>query len=106
MGYVKKDKKIDPNPLGALPLNVIKGGVSAKRGEHQAVQPGYLPEKYIKACTKEGDIVVDPWLGTGTTGIECIKLGRQFYGFDIVKEYVDEARSNISELYKQIDDIL
>lgn len=106
VGYVKKDKKIDPNPLGALPLNVIKGGVSAKRGEHQAVQPGYLPEKYIKACTNEGDIVVDPWLGTGTTGIECIKLGRQFYGFDIIQEYVEQARQNISEQYKELNGIL
>ena len=41
---------------------------------HQAVQPLALPEKYIKACTAIGDIVVDPWLGSGTTGEAAVAL--------------------------------
>lgn len=86
--YVRKQKKISPNPLGALPINVIKGAVSSKRGMHQAVQPGYLPEKYILATTQPGDIVLDPWMGTGTTGYQALKLGRRFIGFDIVESYV------------------
>ena len=45
--YVRKNKRIQPNPLGALPKNIISGGVSAKIGNHQATQPSYLPEKYI-----------------------------------------------------------
>ncbi len=87
--YVRKRKMIQANPLGALPQNVIHGGVSAKKGIHQAVQPLYLPEKYIKATTSEGDIVVDPWLGSGTTGVAALSLGRKFIGFDIFQEYVD-----------------
>lgn len=88
LSYVRKAKRIIPNPQGALPLNVIRGAVSAKQEQHQAVQPGYLPEKYIKACTKKGDIVVDPWLGTGTTGVAAIGLERKFIGFDVSGEYV------------------
>lgn len=104
VGYVKKSKKIDPNPMGALPLNVIKGAVSAKIGKHQAVQPNYLPNKYIKATTQEGDLVVDPWMGTGTTGVECMRLGRRFIGFDIMSEYVAQARENIKRAYKEKDE--
>ncbi len=89
--YVRKKKKIFPNPLGALPINVIKGGVSSKKENHQAIQPGYIPEKYIKATTEIGDIVMDPWMGSGTTGIEALKLGRKFIGFDIFPEHVEIA---------------
>ena len=89
--YVRKNKKIEPHPIGALPKNIIKGGVSAKLGEHQATQPLYLPDKYIKACTAQGDLVVDPWMGSGTTGFAALALGRKFIGFDIMPQYVDKA---------------
>lgn len=98
VSYVRKAKMIKPNPLGALPLNVISGSVSAKKDTHQAVQPQYLPEKYIKACTKEGDLVVDPWLGSGTTGVAALSLGRKFAGFDLVQEYVDESKNKFDAI--------
>lgn len=100
--YVRKAKHIEPHPLGALPLNVIRGAVSAKQQQHQAVQPGYLPEKYIKATTKQGDIVVDPWMGTGTTGIEVIKNGRKFIGFDINKQYVEHAEQALNNAWEEM----
>jgi len=93
--YVRKKKRIQANPLGALPQNVIYGGVSALKGMHQAVQPLYLPEKYIKATTQEGDIVVDPWLGSGTTGVAAISLGRKFIGFDVFQEYIDISETRL-----------
>ena len=93
--YVRKNKTIRPNPKGALPINVISGGVSSRMGEHQAVQPLYLPEKYIKACTREGDLVVDPWLGTGTTGVAAIRLGRRFIGFDLDGRFVEIANDRL-----------
>ncbi|WP_302364496.1 DNA-methyltransferase [Pyramidobacter piscolens] len=93
--YVRKNKRIQANPLGALPQNVIHGGVSAVKGIHQAVQPLYLPEKYIKATTSEGDIVVDPWLGSGTTGVAALSLGRKFIGFDVYQEYVDISEERL-----------
>lgn len=102
--YVRKNKKIQPNPLGALPKNIITGPVSARIGNHQATQPFYLPEKYIKAVTEEGDLVVDPWLGSGTTGYVAVKLGRRFAGFDMVEEYVNDARKWISEARQEVID--
>lgn len=94
--YVRKKKMIVPNEAGALPLNVIVSGVSNSKGIHQAVQPQSLPKKYIKACTHPGDIVVDPWLGSGTSGVASLSLGRKFIGFDVFQEYVDISDSKLS----------
>lgn len=99
--YVRKNKRIEPNPLGALPKNVISGGVSARIDGHPATQPLYLPEKYIKATTAEKDLVVDPWMGSGTTGYAALALGRYFAGFDVVEEYVEQADSRLRSVVKE-----
>ena len=88
-------KKIEPHPLGALPVNVIYGAVSNKSIDHQAIQPEYVPEKYILACTDENDIVLDPWVGSGTTGIVALKYNRRFIGIDISKTFANLSISNI-----------
>ena len=100
--YVSRDKKIIPNEKGALPINVVIGATSTKSVNHPACQPGYLPERYIKACTSEGDIVFDPWNGSGTTGIEAIALNRKYIGFDLDQDYVDLSINYMSNFL--IDD--
>lgn len=95
--YVSKEKTIEPHPIGALPINIIHGAVSGKSVDHQAVQPEYLPKKYILACTSEDDIVLDPWVGSGTTGIVALKYNRKFIGIDISKTYADLAISNLKK---------
>ena len=95
--YVRKNKRIEPNPNGALPLNVISGGVSSRVLGHQAVQPLYLAEKYIKATTMPDDLVVDPWMGSGTTGVAAVQLERRFIGFDISAEFVALANERLAE---------
>ena len=97
--YVRKNKMIQPNPLGALPKNIISGGVSASVQDHQAVQPLYLPEKYIKATTAEGDVVLDPWMGSGTTGVAALQLNRKFVGYDIMPEYVTFSDNRLKAVH-------
>ena len=99
--YVRKNKRIEPNPAGALPKNIISGGVSSRIVDHQATQPLYLPEKYIKACTDIGDLVVDPWMGSGTTGCAALSLSRLFAGFDLVEEYVKSADKRLQALREE-----
>lgn len=94
--YVRKSKRIQPNPNGALPINIISGGVSSRISKHQATQPLYLPDKYIKAVTLPGDIVLDPWMGSGTTGVASLQLGRKFIGIDLIEEYVDAAYDRLT----------
>jgi DNA modification methylase len=93
--YVSRDKIILPHKLGALPINVVSGAVSGKKIAHQAVQPEYLAEKYINACTKEGDLVLDPWLGSGTTGVVAINHNRKFIGIEISKDFLKLAQKRI-----------
>ncbi len=106
--YVSNTKTIEPNEKGALPKNVdiepvnlVIGGVSSKSVSHQAVQPNYLPEKYILACTNENDIVLDPWVGSGTTGIVALAGNRKFIGIDISEEFARLAEANISSSIKK-----
>ena len=46
---------------------------------------------------KEGDVVLDPFMGTGTTGVVCKKLGRNYIGFDLQQDYIDVANKRIEE---------
>lgn len=98
--YVRKSKRIQPNPHGALPKNVICGGVSSRTGGHQAMQPVYLPQKYISAASQENDLVVDPWMGSGTTGVAAVSLNRRFIGFDINERYVQMASERIGQIQR------
>ena len=49
----------------------------------------------INASTKEGDTVLDPFMGSGTTAIACIREKRNFIGFELNKEYYDKACKRI-----------
>lgn len=58
-------------------------------GDHPAVMPVALPSVYIEACTNGGDLVLDPFLGSGTTLIAAHRLGRICYGLEISPQYCD-----------------
>lgn len=55
--------------------------------------------RLVEALTKPGDLICDPFLGAGTTGVVAISLGRQFVGADIDKDKVDIARKRIGAAY-------
>lgn len=58
---------------------------------HPAQKPVKLLKKLIEIFTDEGDVVIDPCAGSGTTGRACQELGRNFYGFEIAKEFHKRA---------------
>jgi site-specific DNA-methyltransferase (adenine-specific) len=66
-----------------------------RRDEHPCQLPIPLLERLILMSTEEGDLVLDPFLGTGTTGIAAKKLGRRFVGIDIDDKYVEISRKKI-----------
>ena len=59
--------------------------------------PLHLLERIVLMSTDEGDLVLDPFLGTGTSAIAAKSLGRNFIGFELDKKYVDISES---KLYK------
>lgn len=71
--------------------------------EHPVAYPIDLPMNCIGAATDVGDAVLDPFMGSGTTGVACVKLGRKFTGIEIEPKYFDIACRRIEEAYKQPD---
>ncbi|MEO0068296.1 MAG: site-specific DNA-methyltransferase [candidate division WOR-3 bacterium] len=71
--------------------------VSAKKVGHPAPFPEELPRRCIQLYTFAGEVVLDPFIGSGQTAIAAIKTGRHYVGYDINKEYVKLAERRIKE---------
>lgn len=70
---------------------------SARRIGHPAPFPVALPERLIQLYSFEGDVVLDPFVGSGTTCIAAIDTGRHFVGYEMEKKYVTIATKRIQE---------
>ncbi len=68
---------------------------------HPAMFPEELPKRLIKLYTWKGDMVLDPFMGVGTTGVVCAKLGRSFVGIELDEKYLKIAEARIKEHNKQ-----
>ena len=64
---------------------------------HPAVFPIELPMRHIQSWTNEGDIVLDPFMGSGTTALAAMELNRHYIGFEMNQDYIDIAETLISE---------
>ena len=60
-----------------------------KYGRHPTQKPEALLERIILACSQEGDLILDPFCGSATTGAVALRLGRRFIGIDTEAEYLD-----------------
>ena len=79
----------------------ISGLVSTDRF-HPAQKPDELIKRYLSVHSKEGDTVLDCFMGSGTTGVWCKKLGRDFIGIEIDKKYYDIAEKRIGGAHKEV----
>jgi site-specific DNA-methyltransferase (adenine-specific) len=75
---------------------------SAKRIGHPAPFPEELPARLIQLYSFKEDIILDPFIGSGTTAVAAIKAERKFVGYDIKQEYIDLAEKRISPFLSQI----
>ena len=57
--------------------------------------PPELPRRLIKLLSFPGDVVLDPFIGSGTTAIVAHNLGRTVYGYDIYEAYIESARRRV-----------
>ena len=67
------------------------------RHEHPATFPDKLAEDHMKSWSNEGDTVLDPFAGSGTTGVACVNLNRNFIGYEIHPKYADLCHRRIDE---------
>ena len=74
-----------------LPKSVVKcdTNMNRKYQQHPTEKPVKIIEWLIKYYTKAGDVVFDPTMGGGSTGVACRNLGRDFIGFEMCKEFFD-----------------
>jgi len=79
--------------------------VSARKIGHPAPFPVELPYRCIQLYTFEGDVILDPFMGAGTTAIAALKTNRSFIGLDISEEYVNLANTRIQEYLKKHQNI-
>lgn len=80
--------------------NIITTSVNSKTSkEHKAIMKQEVCDWFIEKFTNKDDLILDPFMGAGTTAISCINLDRKYIGFELIKEYVDlsESRINITK---------
>ena len=99
-------KDWSPNVKGAMPSTLVSISSESKRisNDHVAVYPLDLCKYFIKGATKEGDLVLDPFSGTGTTCIASKQLNRNWMGFEMQQSYIDLSNSRIMDI--KIDKVL
>lgn len=102
--YYKGPKagQLSGNPLGKNPSDVwvfpnVKNN-HVEKTIHPCQFPVELVERLVLSMTDEGDRVFDPYLGVGSSVVAALKNGREGYGCDVVKEYVDIAWERVHQL--------
>lgn len=104
------DRRRDPSNVGSgfgknisnwvgrskvYPSNVLHLATECGNRNHSAAFPEDLPEWFIKLFTKSGDLVLDPFLGSGTTAVVANRLGRNVIGIEILEDYAEAARRRV-----------
>jgi DNA modification methylase len=107
----KTDRRRDPSAVGSgfgknisnwigrqhvYPNNVLHLATECGNKSHSAAFPEALPAWFIKLFTQPGDVVLDPFLGSGTTAVVAHRLQRHVIGIEIASEYIDAAERRIA----------
>lgn len=103
----KNNEKWSINDKGKIPNNLFtfRTNSSNRKWKHPAPFHTDLPDWFIEALTDEGDIVLDPFMGSGTTAISSIRKNRNWIGFELNPTYIKMASERIEEeTGKMIDD--
>ncbi len=79
----------------AYPTNVLHMATECANRNHSATFPVELPSWFIKLFTKPGDIVLDPFMGSGTTAVACVQLSRRYIGMEMNEEYVAISKERL-----------
>ena len=78
------------------------GGLTPKseklNGGHSTQKPIYLMKWLLERLTDAGDVILDPFMGSGTTAVACVNLNRNFIGMEINNEYFELAEKRIAEV--------
>ena len=102
-GEIERRTKTYTSSESISDYNVWDIAVSQNHTDHPAVYPLELAKRHILSWSNEGDLVFDPFLGSGTTGIAARLLEREFVGTEIDKEYFDIAKTRVENAFGNYD---
>ena len=75
------------------------------KGKHGTMKPVKLIERFIELSSNENDIVLDPFMGSGTTAIACLNTNRNYIGFELDKKYCELANNRIKEFISEKEEL-
>jgi DNA modification methylase len=91
---------------GSAGITAYAGATGASKNFHPTVKPIALMEYLVKLVSKEGHTVLDPFMGSGSTGIACKKLGREFIGIEKESDYCKIAEARIGAVQSVQEELL
>ena len=104
----KRRDRWEPHPLGAKPRDVIEIPVlcngTSEKTPHPTQKPEELFRRFIAGTTEEGALVVDPFVGSGTSAVVAERLGRRWIAGDADPRYVGLTRQRVREMAQSVED--
>jgi DNA modification methylase len=95
--YGEQERPEIVNEGERYPTTIVEVSNPRIKGGHPTQKPVDLMKYFIETYTKEGDTVLDNCMGSGSTGIACVKTGRKFIGIELNKEYYDAAKKRLEQ---------
>lgn len=83
-------------------MGAMKGSEHGERRVHPTQKPVWLMARLIEQFTEPGELVLDPYAGSGSTGVACVQAGRRFIGIEREAAYVEIARKRIADAQAQM----
>lgn len=96
-GYCSPQNYDDAQTVYLQPINIA----DKKLYGHPTIKPLNIIETLVKNSTRDGDTVLDPFMGSGTTGVACRHLGLNFIGFELSEKFFEIAKNRIKSENKQ-----
>jgi site-specific DNA-methyltransferase (adenine-specific) len=93
-GYCMPQNSIDASTLYSAPINQL----DKRKYKHPTIKPIDILRRLIRNSSKVGDLVFDPFAGSGSAGVASVIEGRDFIGCELLQEYADIARYRVSEI--------
>lgn len=86
---------------GRFHRSVWSISVGQRRCNHPAACPIELVTPCVVASSRPGDLILDPFCGSGSVGLSCLRIGRRFVGIDLVSTYLNQAHASLESLCEQ-----
>ena len=102
LNYQQRKKYQYKNPSSVIDFDAINNRNGSRTG-HPCEKPIELMEWLVKTYTNEGDTILDPYMGSGTTAIACMNTNRNFIGIELDEHYFAVAKKRVEENKKGLD---